>query len=248
MTEKRGSWFAAGILLIAAGLAAGVATHVWWLPCRGQMLNGAFYWFIDPEYTFTDGCLERMDEGTAFPGPAFLAENPAGIALATAAVVVTGLAYAVPVVSQPHLGPRRLILLLPGLFAIVLGSTTLIPVTLPDGVLAAALHLLGFSLLAALAVVLSLREHLRLWRWIIAVGAVTSFSLVGVMLDYALMSSWSDANWDAPPGSGYPTAGWLVLCGLLIIGLTLLPHRRATADQTSAATPTQQVQQVGPVT
>ncbi|MEA4943456.1 MAG: hypothetical protein VB080_03360 [Propionicimonas sp.] len=55
------------VALVAAGLAAGVATWLEWLPCQGSMLNGSV--LVGGQYLndFSDACLARMDGSDALP-------------------------------------------------------------------------------------------------------------------------------------------------------------------------------------
>ena len=56
-------------------------------------------------------------------------------------------------------------------------------------------------------------------------GASTAAGFFPSLADYLFMASASDANWDSPPGSGYPTVVAVALLALVTLALTLLPRR-----------------------
>ena len=62
-----------------------------------------------------------------------------------------------------------------------------------------------------------------------ALGGATVFGAVPSTLEYVAMARLSDANWDVPPGTGYPLAAVLIVAGVLTMILTLVPERRPTA-------------------
>lgn len=91
-SSRRWPWLLSSLLLAAAALAAGLATYLFWLPCRGSMLLGSMFFPVDIGSEFSDACLVRMDTGTPFP---FLADpgqqswwssQLAGISVALAAL------------------------------------------------------------------------------------------------------------------------------------------------------------------
>ena len=43
------------------------------------------------------------------------------------------------------------------------------------------------------------------------------------MVEYAAMSTFSDANWDVPPGTGYLTVAGLVVAGAITLAYALRP-------------------------
>lgn len=239
--DRRWPWLVAGTLLVLAGLAAGVASYLWWLPCRGQMLIGTA-WVSGDQVGFSEACLERMDEGTAFPGTGYALTQTPGLAMATAAtMLLTGVAWLVLVWTQIPRLTVGAVLTVPGIMVVGLGGMIAVNPAGPqdgDDVTWLLVKLLAVALLAALVAIVANRRGRDSIRWLIALGAVGSFGLVGLLVDYALMVSWSEADWDSPPGSGYPTAVWLVICGL-----TLMLLSRPGAQRSTPAAP-QQVEQV----
>lgn len=253
--ERRWPWYVAGALFVVAGVTAAAATYLWWLPCRGQMMYGVHVAWTPESAEFTDACLRRMDEGTAFPGPGYgLREIPGLLLFTVATVVTTGVAWLVPVLCQRLRAPIRIALLLPGVVTVGLGVLVArSPEASPRDVTSETratelttqlMWLLLLALMIAVPLAIGSRQTLDTVRWALAGGATAAFSTVGVITDYVLMGIWSEANWDSPPGSGYPTAGWLMLCGVLIIVVT---SKVGVSDGPSAATATEQIEQVDPI-
>jgi hypothetical protein len=52
-----------------------------------------------------------------------------------------------------------------------------------------------------------------------------------MMADYAIMSRFSDANWDSPPGSGYLTVAVLTISAILTAIMALPTPRRGADDE-----------------
>lgn len=69
------------LTLVAAGIAAGVATWLAWLPCDDAGLSGSILAGHQYPTEFTDACLQRMDGSDAVPLAAGTAEAKALSAL-----------------------------------------------------------------------------------------------------------------------------------------------------------------------
>ena len=77
------------------------------------------------------------------------------------------------------------------------------------------------------------------WRTAVLVVVAwggTAFGGLHQMAEYVAMITFSDANWDVPPGTGYLTAVGLILAGALTLAYAVrLPrsaHRPDPAEST----------------
>lgn len=96
-----------------------------------------------------------------------------------------------------------------------------------------AMLLAEASMLVALIVIRVAGVKGRLWRRAAIVGlAATAPGIAHQIVDYALMSMLSDANWDTPPGSGYITAGLILLSAALTASMWWRAARRAAVVPT----------------
>ncbi|MEA5053269.1 MAG: hypothetical protein VB093_07490 [Propionicimonas sp.] len=217
------------VALVAAGLAAGVATWLEWLPCQGSMLNGSV--LVGGQYLndFSDACLARMDGSDALPlAPGVLWAR--GLSALLLAVGWLGFA------SRLRLTPvQRLVVLLPvvsvGWYAVAtwlapaLGNRSLWDVTGPASI---ATELTAF--VAFIVIDLKLGGARARLPSLIGLWAVAAYGIMHLIIDYLVMAATSDANWDAPPGTGYLTAAMMVLCGVLV---AVLGWRAGRAGATS---------------
>ena len=250
MIEKRWPWYVSGILLIAAGIAAGIATYLWWLPCRGQMLLGSrlellgsTLGLLSPSTDFTDACLATTDFAMS------TSDVPGVIELKAAGILLAGLAWLIVVCGLA--GTRRVRRL-----ALPLGVALPIyaVVTLQWGSSLDILTMVAAALvdvMALLALVAVYFWQPREWAWpltgLLAVWGAGSPGLVRSFVDWVLMLSWNDSGLDVPPGTGYSLAAAPVIAGVLIIALTVAGARRSQRATLSAATSAQQVEQVDAV-
>jgi hypothetical protein len=76
----------------------------------------------------------------------------------------------------------------------------------------------------------------RLLRLLVVLWGTTAFGFIHVMAEYVIMTSFSDANWDSPPGTGYLTVATITISGILTAIMTLLaPHRGTAVESPSVA-------------
>ncbi len=240
-------WVSAGLMLLS-GVAAWSTTALWWNPCRSSMLVGTI---LEPTGSvgFSEQCLVRMDSGTPYPLPVAVDGAPPEVyGLGAAACVIAALAL-VPVIVAPMARSTRVAGLALVASLIVLALVGLQPVGRQDdpaALGAAAYWLVDITTTACLVGVLrtgsrlSLRTLLRL---VLLLGGVSTFGAVRGTLDYLTMMTWSEANWDVPPGTGYLPAAGLVLCSLGVVAATLRRPRVGGSAPAAA----EQVQQIGPV-
>ena len=221
--DKRRSWLGASALLIGAGLTGAAATYLWWLPCKGQMLLGTPLG-SDSAGDPGQACIDRMGEGTPIPLPTQAALSAPGLlVLATVTIVLVSVAWLLPVLTQPISRGRQVIAALPALGAAavaVLGVGIAYEV---PGAEDLAYPLDTFvSLLVVVAVVVLWGHVAARARLLVAALALSSMGFAGPVAEYMVMVWWSELNWDAPPGSGYLTAAFLVICGITVLTMTVV--------------------------
>lgn len=208
-------WLLCGVLLIASAGLAAWSTWVNWLPCQGSIGSEA--------------CLFRMDQGgPAFPFPATPSQPQRSAAIiGWAAQLLAATAWLALILifvrSAPERRARRwtaLLLLIPSLLVMLWdGWIIVVPTVDADAWSLRLLLLVELAAVISLAVVLVavnrgweepdgvVRAALTLW-------GVSAFGLVHGFGDYFVLILVSSADWDVPPGTGYPTAVVLLVAGL----------------------------------
>jgi len=223
MRERRWPWLVTSALLIGAGLTGAAATYLWWLPCQGQMLDGTP---LEPASVGDPGqaCIDRMGEGTPFPLTTQAALSATGLlVLATVTMVLVAVAWLLPVFTERVSRVRQLVAALPalGVLAVaVLGVGIAYGVPGAEG-LAYPLDTL-VNPLVVVAVVILWGHVADRARFLVVALALSSMGFAGPVAEYLLMVRWSELNWDAPPGSGYLTAAFLVTCGIAVLTMTVV--------------------------
>lgn len=219
--RRRVAWLVSAGLLLCAGLAAGWATYLSWLPCRGSMLVATPLGPADADVP--NACYERMDQGLPLDvgavGAASLVNELIGLTLLAAA-----LAWLVLVITSRWRRWERWCLLS---LAVALGLAS-VAVWLGARAGDALFAVLVLITLTALVVALVLLARMadgdsdvrRMWVPLLAVGSLGLFGRVG---EYLVMTMWSELNWDTPPGTGYLGAGLLVVASIAM--LPLAPRR-----------------------
>ncbi len=236
--STRRPWILASLLLLGGALAAAGAIRQHWLPCRGSMLSGSVLHGYAYGRDFSKSCLKAMDSGFGFVGSATAGQWSAELVFGTIAVVLLALSWTTVVVASGWTPRTRLLALLP---AVATASTLVLNV----GGVAETLGLIGTALLLApnvLAVVAFVAIGLReepgaavMSQVSLVLGASTAVGLVPAIAEYAVMVWVSDANWDAPPGSGYLTVAMVALLALVLLVVTLgRGPSRPTAERTMA--------------
>lgn len=225
------------MLVLGAAVATALSTYLHWLPCRGTMLSGSILRGYTYGPDFTEACLRRMDTGLPFPFPPELAERAPGAAeLGLVAVVLAGLAWLVVVLTLRRSSrasalvaglPALTNLALAGWGAYALGHAD------RDPYAGGALWLLaGVDVAAVAAVVAIWRGKPEIGpadvvRLLVVLWGVTAFGFLRSAAEYIAMGTFSDANWDVPPGTGYLTSAGLALSAALTIIVTLRIRPRA---------------------
>ena len=244
MRGRRWPWLLGAGLLLASAVATAVSTHLHWLPCRGSMLSGSILQGYRYGPDFSDACLRTMDGGMPFR---YLSERsepvPGAAESAAAALLLVGLAWLVPVLALAWSTRLKVLLGLPTVANLVLALVAWSARGRASSPLFDHLGLV-VDLAAAVAafVVLSEATTRQTWalglRLVVLLWATTAFGMFHGFFSYASMATFSDANWDGPPGTGYNTAAFLVLAAVVTMILTLVPARRPSdvepADQLTA--------------
>ncbi|MDN5760836.1 MAG: hypothetical protein L0H41_00765 [Microlunatus sp.] len=212
-----------GSILMLAGVAAGAATYLWWLPCRGQMWIGTVF-ELATGGDYTDACLVTMDSGVGFP---LLMQSEAPGAwmfdLSAASVLAAGLAWWVLVLALPWRVAGRCAGALFGAVLLAIGVLSMSPMATDGPIDLGMAALIAVDVTGVLALVFTYatwRHHVGLLLSLIVVlTAVTAFGLMRSAADYMVMGIWNSSNWDIPPGSGYLTAFGLAIGGLWVMVL-----------------------------
>ena len=132
MKEQRWPWLLAGGVMFASAVAAAWSTYLYWLPCRGTMLEGTLlqpfsgdgrtyeeYEKLDPAIKASmDACLRRMDGDISGQAPdvrhrlknLHRADHGARADTQAGQIVALGPARGVFGVLAPHEEVRRLVL------------------------------------------------------------------------------------------------------------------------------------------
>lgn len=215
---ERFSYVFLSIALFAAAIAAGVATSLEWTPCYGTMTEGLFGVYSGKD--FSDACLARMDSS------AMLHDGSAAVPLAAGAVGARALSALLLAIGWVGYASRlrmsvlmRVIVLLPVIpvvwFAVETwlwrDAGTVWATTIAMGVIEIT------AIVAAIAVFLRPGPDKDRGTTVIGLFAVSAYGLVHMMGEYAVMVASSDANWDVPPGMGFPMAVMIAVCGALIL-------------------------------
>ncbi|WP_344811610.1 hypothetical protein [Microlunatus aurantiacus] len=138
-------------------------------------------------------------------------------------IVAVAVAWLLPVLTEPLSGTSRLVAALPGFAALgvaVLAVGIAYDVPGAEEVAYPLATFLNLLVVSGFAVLLG---QVGTWpRHLVTALALSSMGFAGPIVNYLLMVHWSDLNWDAPPGSGYLTAAFLLVCGIAVLALTFL--------------------------
>jgi hypothetical protein len=192
-------------LMLASAAAFAWSTYLHWLPCRGSMLLGSIIQGDDSVGgTFSDLCLRRMDGD----------QGPWESELNVVAMVLLGVAWLALVLGLRWQLRTKAV-------AAVLGLATL---ALRDGSIPIML-LLNSELAAVVALVAILAwqpevRGRRVLRLVVVLWGATAFGAIHTIVEYVVMINFSDANWDAPPGTGYLTVATITISAILTVIMT----------------------------
>jgi hypothetical protein len=214
--------------MLTSALAAGWSTYLDWLPCRGSMLSGSIIYGYDHVGPgFSDSCLRRMDgaeQGRWAPE------------LKVVAIVLLGVAWLALVLGMRWQLRTKAVAALPGLVTLALGGAVAIGAGQGQDDSLVAVPVLTIELLAVVALV-----AISAWqpdvhgrgvvRLAVVLWGTTALGVVHVIVEYVIMIQFSDANWDAPPGTGYLTVATIAISAILTVIMTLRTPQRGADDE-----------------
>lgn len=227
--RQRWPWLVGALLLGLAAMATVLSAWLYWLPCRGSMLEETLL-DLRPGTSFSDACLRRMDGGPPFPSLPDPAERTVWVTeLAALALVLTAIAWA------------SAMMVLPGRVARVAGAACAALTLAMAAVLLAGSRNPGRGLdeasiglwilpeVAALVVVLfswADLDHRGKRTLLVFSWGATAFGLGHVIVDYLLGVGLSEADWDSPPGTGFGTALVLLVAAVATVVSVCWPLTR----------------------
>ena len=240
-------WLLTAGLMLASAFAAAWSTYLYWLPCRGSMLEGTLihpysgdgrsyeeYEKLDPAVKAAmRACEARMDGDIS-------AQAPWTSELLVLAMALAGVAWLTLVLGLRWQLKTKAVAVLPGLATVVMALA--VAVTIGDAergedhsLLTMLLAAVEWSALLALAVTWvwqpEVRTRRRFLRLAVALWGTTAFGIFHQMLAYMIMVGFSERDWDEPPGTGYLTVATITISAILTAIMTLLAPRRGADDE-----------------
>lgn len=232
--EARGrvAWLVSAALLLCAGVTAGCATYLTWLPCRGSMLVGTMLESGDGDVP--PGCYERMDQGFPYQAGTDHAEDLVN-GLIALSLLAGALAWLVLLTGRPWRRGLRWCLLAPAVALGVAAMVAWLPWMADRLSLTGALLSVDVAtLVAVIALVAAFADDDQVPRRLgLPLLAVGTLGLSARVADYVVMVGWSELDWDTPPGTGYVGAALLVVASISM--LILIPRRLPSASGGTAA-------------
>jgi hypothetical protein len=230
MGEPRWPWLLTAALMLTSAVAAAWSTYLYWLPCRGSMLDGTLIKPIrDDGGTYEE--FERLDpavKARMFACEARMDGDVAGLApwtdeLRIVAMVLLAVAWLALVLGLRWQLRTKAVAILPGLatFAGALTAAGSDRENLPPMWL-----LLSIEVTAAVALVAisawqpeTRGRHIR--RLAVVLWGTTAFGAIHMIAEYVAMIIVSERDWDTPPGTGYLTAAVITISAALSAIMTL---------------------------
>ena len=168
----------------------------------------------------------------AVPVPDVTERAPGVAELGATAMVLAALAWLALVLAMRWSSKTKAVALLPALVTLVLA------VVAAAGIGAARSSSEPVSLWLGLAVeLMAVAAFSAIWAWekgirglglariLIVLWGATSFGAFHLAGEFVIMMSWSSANWDVPPGTGWLTVTGLTVSAVLTAALSLRPGR-----------------------
>jgi hypothetical protein len=223
--------------MLAAAVADAWSTYLYWLPCRGSMLEGTI---LDPyigdgrsyeEYTKLDPAVKAMLSACDARMDGDISEQaPWTSELLVLAMALAGLAWLTLVLGHRWQLRTKAVAALHGLATLVMALA--VAVTLGDAergevhrLLSLLLVAIEWSALVTLAAIWiwqpEVRSRRRMLRLVVAVWGTTAFGIYHQMLMYMIMIGFSERDWDEPPGTGYLTVATITISAILTVIMTL---------------------------
>jgi hypothetical protein len=246
--EQRWPWLLAAALMLTSAVAAAWSTYLYWLPCRGSMLEGTLvHPYTDDGRTYEEfskldpavkaamrACEARMDGDISEQAP-WTSE------LLVLAMALVGLAWLTLVLGLRWQLRTKAVAALPGLATVAMGLA--VAVTIGDAqrgednpLLTMLPVAVEWSALLALAMIWvwqpEVRTRRRFLRVVMAVWGTTAFGIFHQMLEYMIMIGFSERDWDDPPGTGYLTVAAIAISAILLVIMTIrMPRTAADGDR-----------------
>lgn len=238
----------AEVLLILAAVSAGAAIYVHWLPCGGDAIGDEW---------ISDACVTRMDAAWAFPfAPEAGERSLFADGFRLTGLLLMALAWLMFTVGQPWRPLNRLVIALPiaPLLAMAADTAWLMadPSAEPQWWVQTLIPWVvdGLAIFAMIAVIdappygrpgrveraghpaASMTYDVFGWRVALLLLAVSAPGFSRLALDFSIMTSISELNWDTPPGTGYITAAFAGVAALAstILGLRARARSRRIAE------------------
>lgn len=216
--------------MLVAASATAVSTYLHWLPCRGAMLNGSVLKGFTYPVDFSDACLRRMDTGLPFPYPDMSNQSAWAPELGVVATVLLAVAWLILVLSRPWAVRTKLVAVLtaPALLVMAMCAVAAIrgfhrPVF--DSLWSWVSLAIDVAAAAAIVAVCAWEgkegNGYAILQFVVAAWGLSAFGLVHKVVAYLMMGTFSAANWDTPPGTGYLSVAVMVLAALGTVALTL---------------------------
>ncbi len=233
--------------MLTSAVAAAWSTYLYWLPCRGSMLDGTLiHPHTDDRPSYEE--FERLDPAVKAAMRACEARMDGDISgqapwtseLQVLAMALAGLAWLTLVLGLRWQLRTKAVAALPGLATVAVALAVAVTIGAAEGgedhsLLTMLLVALEGCALLALAVIWAwqpeIRTHRRFLRIVLAVWGTTAFGIFHQMLQYMIMIGFSERDWDDPPGTGYLTVATITISAILIVIMTLrIPRTAADRD------------------
>lgn len=208
-------WLLSAALLTLGGLVQAVAVTLVWLPCSDSMLNGSVLVGYRFGTDFSEPCLQAMDAGVVVPLPTAAAgwTVAATLGVIAAVILVTAWLVILPALRVPRW--VRWLAAMPALAVIsqltTTGMAALGSAPAAESLSTATAFLTELSVLIALLALAAANVGRRvLLRAGIVLIAASASGAVHQLTEYVAMLTFSEADWDIPPGTGYLTVALIL--------------------------------------
>jgi hypothetical protein len=215
--------------MLAAAVATGRSTYLYWLPCRGSMLRGIIQGYGHGK--FSDECSWQMDGDNASVMPWTSDLNLVAMAL-------LGVAWLTLVLGLRWQLRTKAVAVLPGVAAV---AVALLGAAGPDRYEWSLLLMMGLALImevlavGALLWIVAWQPEVRgrqILRLVIVLWGTTAFGVVHVYIEHVIMIGFRFSTWNPPPGFGYLIFATITISAILTVIMTLrAPRRVADHDQ-----------------
>lgn len=227
---RRWPWLFSALLLLLAAAATAWSTYLFWLPCQGSMLEGSVFDRNRTGSFFSDACLRRMDAGMPFPfAPGAFERTPGSSEAAAAGMVLAGLAWVPLLLGLGWKRRTRYVAAAPVVVSLLLAAGCWVSGRAAGDNTVGDRYfwsVLGIELAVLVAAVLVWIEEegltgRSLARVVLLAWGASAFGLFHVAMEFGMMITFSETNWDVPPGTGYGIALVLAVSALGTAAITI---------------------------